>query len=73
MAVRIAGKRHALIAGPQRAGRPWRHPMRRILLALGISAAIAAGIAPAAMAATTAVQSTPVAAAGSGPGVMYHG
>jgi hypothetical protein len=51
--------------------------MRRTLLAFGISAMIAAGIAPAAMAATAAVQGAPVpvaASSGSGGGdIMFHG
>ena len=47
--------------------------MRRILLAFGISATLAAGIAPAALAVTAAAQSAPVSIAASGdPGVMLH-
>lgn len=47
--------------------------MRRILLAFGISATLAAGIAPAALAATAATQSAAIAAASSNPGIMFHG
>lgn len=49
--------------------------MRRILLAFGISAAIAAGIAPAAMATAASARSAPVhavQATSSDPGIMYH-
>lgn len=51
--------------------------MRRILLAFGISATLAAGIAPAALAAAAAAQSAPADVATSsgsgGPGIMFHG
>jgi hypothetical protein len=50
--------------------------MRRILLMVGFSATIAAGIAPAALAATAVAQNAPAAVAAadsSNPNTMFHG